>query len=241
MIPFQFREPASSWTHFLWLVLSVPATWLLWQLARGSTLKRVGVLVFGFSLTFCYAGSFLFHSVPKALARPFNTVDHIGIYLLIAGTVTPIALVVLRGWWRIGLLSGIWALALTGIILRLTTPLSITVMTVFYLAMGWVGCSTYYELARHLSHARLRPLWIGGLFYTIGAVFNSLHWPVIVPGTFGSHEVFHVFVMAGSAWHFYFMLSAVLPYQPLPAVMPVQESGLAVGGRGTSEPAAMPG
>jgi hemolysin III len=233
----QFREPASAWTHLLWLVTSVPATWLLWRLARGSAVKRAGMLVFGAAMAFCYAGSFLFHSVPSGLARPFNTLDHIGIYLLIAGTVTPIALVVLDGWWRVGLLSGIWALAVAGIVLRLTAPLSIRAATFFYVVMGWVGCSTYFELARRLSHARMRPLWVGGLFYTVGAVCNTLNWPMIAPHRFGPHEVFHLFVMAGTAWHFYFMLSAVLPYQPPPEVVPLRETTLVRG----NEPAAVPG
>jgi hemolysin III len=83
-------------------------------------------------------------------------------------------------------------------------------------------------LAELLSHARMRPLWIGGLFYSVGAVLNRLHWPVLVPGAFEAHEVFHLFVMAGSAWHFYFMLSAVLPYQPMPALVPVLEADLAL-------------
>jgi hemolysin III len=238
MIGFAFREPASSWTHLLWLVLSLPATWVLLRLARGSTVKRIGMLVFGLSLAFCYAGSFLFHSVPPSLTRPFRTMDHVGIYLLIAGTVTPIALVVLDGWWRVGLLGGIWALALAGITFRLVTPLPIRVLTVFYVAMGWVGCAAYCELVRHLSRAKLWPLLIGGLFYTVGAVLNSLDWPVVVPGVFGPHEVFHVFVMAGSAWHFYFMLSAVLPYQPMPAIVPLTEPEPAVQTHPASEPAA---
>jgi hemolysin III len=239
---FQFREPASAWTHFLWLLLSFPATWLLWRLARGSTAKRIGMLVFGATLAFCYAGSFLYHSVPPTLARPFNTMDHIGIYLLIAGTVTPIGLIVLRGVWRLGLLGGIWAMAVAGISLRLTTALSIHVLTVFYLVMGWIGCSMYFELARLLTPARLRPLWIGGVLYSIGAVCNWLDWPVPVPGVFGSHEVFHVFVMLGTACHYYFILSAVLPYRPaIRAGAGVVQTACVVAGEVVTEPAAIAG
>src|SRR6266436_939153 len=95
-----FREPASAWTHLVWLALAIPATGLLCRLGRGDVVKQAGLQVFGFSLIFCSAGSFLFHSAPAWLAGPFNAMDHIGIYLLIAGTVTPIALVVLRGRWR---------------------------------------------------------------------------------------------------------------------------------------------
>jgi hemolysin III len=238
------REPVSAWTHFAWMVLSIPATWVLWHLTRGSALKRTSVLIFGFTLTFCYAGSFLFHSVPPSLARPFNTMDHIGIYLLIAGTVTPIALVVLRGRWRIGLLAGIWAMAAGGIILRLAMPLPISVLTVLYVLMGWVGCATWFELTRHLSPARIRPLWVGGLIYTAGAVLNGLHWPDFYPGVLGSHEVFHLFVMAGSACHYWFILHAVVPFHRVPVAEALREArraGLDVPAPAQAEPAVVPG
>lgn len=206
-----FREPVSAWTHFVWMVLALPATVWLWHLARGNRLKQVGVAVFGLSMVACYGGSWLYHSVPSDLIPPFATLDHIGIYLLIAGTTTPIALVVLRGRWRVGLLAGIWSLAALGIALRLAWDLPIGVLTVFYLFMGWIGCAMYFELARVLGHAGVRPIWIGGLFYSVGAILNGLDWPVIVPGVFEAHELFHLFVMTGTGWHYYFMLSHVVP------------------------------
>src|SRR6185312_4363929 len=98
---FNFREPVSSWTHFLWLLFAFPGTWLLWRRSRGDRLKQAGMLAFGLGLVLCYGGSWLFHAVrlsPEAIGR-FNTLDHIGIYVLIAGSCTPIALVVLRGAW----------------------------------------------------------------------------------------------------------------------------------------------
>jgi hemolysin III len=217
------------------MVMAIPATCALWPLARGNTLKQIGVLVFGFTLMFCYGGSWLYHSVPKALARPFNTVDHIGIYLLIAGTVTPIGLIVLRGRWRASLLGGIWAFAVAGIALRLITQLPLHIITGLYLIMGWIGCATYFELARNLTHARMRPLWIGGLFYSVGALINGTGWPILAPGLFGAHEMFHLFVMAGSVCHFWFMRSAVLPFDPLPATVAVpQQSAIELAVQGAS-------
>lgn len=208
-----FREPVSAWTHFAWMLLAVPATWLLLRLCGPSPLKRAGALIFGATLFLCYAGSWLYHSVPPELAGLFAKLDHVGIFLLIAGTTTPIGLVVLRGWWRVGMLGGIWALAAVGIAVRLWANLSIPALSVFYVVMGWVGLAGYFELAARLSHARLRPLWIGGLFYSAGALLNCLGWPVVVPGVFEAHEVFHLLVMAGSAWHYYFIRTAVLTYR----------------------------
>lgn len=208
------REPVSAWTHFAWMLLAVPATLAMLKLAGESATKRAGAIVFGVTLFLCYAGSWLYHSVPPDLAGLFAKFDHVGIFLLIAGTTTPIALVVLGGWWRAGLLAGIWSLAFIGIAVRLLTPLSIPALSVFYVVMGWVGLVMYFELARRLTHARMRPLWIGGLLYSFGALLNCLGWPVVVAGWVEAHEVFHVLVMSGSAAHYYFIQTAVLPYRP---------------------------
>jgi len=220
MIWFDFREPVSAWTHLTWLLLSLPATLFLWYVARGSILKRFGVVVFGVTLAMCYAGSFLYHAVPEAISEPFHAFDHVAIYVFIAGTVTPIALVVLRGRWRVAILSIIWIMALTGVAVRLLAEPSIPMATVFYVSMGWVGLAAYFELARRLTHAKLRGLWLGGLFYTVGAVINTLHWPVLSPGVFESHELFHLFVMAGSGCHYYFMVVAIVAFPMTPAVLP---------------------
>jgi hemolysin III len=208
-----FREPISAWTHFAWMALALPATVLLCRRAGRDVTRLAGAAVFGATLTLCYAGSWLYHSVPPEHAAFFHALDHVGIYLLIAGTVTPIGLVVLDGWWRLGLVGGIWLLAASGIAVRLLATVPLPVMTGLYLFMGWVGCATYFELASRLSHARMRLLWAGGLVYTAGAVLNSMRWPVLVPGVFEAHELFHLFVMAGSVCHYLFVLHEVLPYQ----------------------------
>ncbi len=213
-----FREPASAWTHFLWLLLAFPGTWLLWRRGQGDRLKQTGFLLFGLGLVLCYGGSWSFHAVRLSdrAIHAFNTLDHIGIYVLIAGSATPIALVILRGAWRLYLMLLVWLLAGIGIGLCLTPlHMPIWVSTLLYLVMGWVGCVTYFELASRLSHAAVRPIWIGGLLYSIGAILNVVEWPTIVPGVFGPHEVFHVFVMGGSLSHYVFMLRTVAPYRRL--------------------------
>ena len=86
-------------------------------------------------------------------------------------------------------------------------------MTALYLFMGWVGCLTYCELARRLTHAGVRPLWVGGVLLHHRGVLNGAQWPVLVPGVFEAHELFHLFVMAGSAWHYVFITRVVLPYR----------------------------
>ena len=210
-----FREPVNAWTHGIWLLLSLPVTLLLWRLCRGNRLKQVGLLVFGISLAFCYAGSVLYHGVrlPPDKLHWFSRVDFIGVYLLIAGTVTPVVLVVLRGRWRAGILSTAWLLAAIGIAVRLAgVEMSPAVSTGVYLGMGWVlfiGCG---KMARILHY---RALWsgvLGALLYSVGAVLNHLHWPVLWPGVFSAHELWHLFVMAGSASHCWLMLQVVVPF-----------------------------
>ena len=215
-----FREPVSAWSHCSWLLLSIPATLYLCRRAGDDFGKKLSLLVFGLSLAFCYAGSTLYHGVrlPEQGIAVFNLIDYIGIYVLIAGSYTPLAWNLLRGRWRYGTLGAAWGIAATGIIVQLafrTLPQSVT--TGIYLAMGWGSIFCYFEIARCLTHRPLRPILLGGMFYTVGAAINLAEWPVFWPGVFGAHELFHLFVMAGSLSHFWFMLNVVVPFAPAPA------------------------
>jgi hemolysin III len=221
------REPFSSLSHAAWLLLSLPATALLWRLGRGDRLKQFSLLAFGLSLSFCFAGSVLYHSVRLPLPQLawFEALDFIGVYLLIAGTVTPVAVVVLRGRWRCGILATVWLMGVSGIGLRLAgVPLTRFVSTGIYLGMGWAVVLSYFELAETLGHRAIRPGVLGGLLYSLGAVLNHLHWPVLFPGVFSAHELWHLFVMAGSLSHFWFMLRVVVPFERargIPAPVPL--------------------
>jgi hemolysin III len=217
-----FRDPISAWTHLLWMLFALPGTWVLWRLARGNRVKQISLLIFGLGLVLCYGASGVYHTVPARYAAPFGVLDHIGIYVLIAATGTPVCAIVLRGRLRVGLLICIWTLALTGIILALAGDLPQWPRTFFYLALGWLGCVAIRDLLRHFSWARIRPLWMGGLFYTIGAIIFLKDWPALAPGIFGAHELFHVFVMLGSLCHYHFMLFALVPFvrvEPVEAVV----------------------
>src|SRR5437660_424236 len=201
-----FREPVNAWTHAIWLLLSLPVTLLLWRLCRGNRLKQVGLLVFGISLACCYAGSTLYHGVclPPERLDWFSRLDFMGVYLLIAGTFTPVVLVVLRGRWRTGVLGAAWLFAAVGIGLRLAgVDMSRTVSTGLYLGMGWalfVGCG---KMATILPYRLWWPGALGGLLYTVGAILNHVHWPVLWLGVFSTHELWHLFVMAGTACHWW--------------------------------------
>ena len=129
-------------------------------------------------------------------------------------TWSPVALVALDGWWRIGTLLGAWILASTGIILRVIPwELPRWLSNGLYLGMGWGVLICYWELARVLSHRALRLAVLGGVFYSFGAVLNWVRWPALWPGVFSTHELFHLFVMAGSLCHFFLMVKVVVPYE----------------------------
>lgn len=215
MTYFDFREPFSAWSHGLWLVMSLPATFILWRRSGGDRAKRWTLLVFGLTMASCYLGSMLYHGVrlEKEGIDFFERLDHIGIHLLIAGTYTPLAWSLMAGRWRWGTLAAVWGTTLAGSALLLANlKLPLPLATCEYLALGWGALLCYVQMARVLSHRRLAPLVAGGVLYSVGAVFNLLHWPVLWPGVIGHHELFHLWVMAGTSAHFWFMLTAVVPF-----------------------------
>ncbi len=208
------REPVSAWSHALWLLLSIPATLVLWRRCGDPLGRRISFLVFGLGLASCYLGSAAFHGVRGSLADldMYDRFDHVGIFLLIAGSYTPIAWNLMCPMWRRWVLGLAWGAAALGSLLYLVIGvLPIQVGTAIYMVMGWGALFCYIELARRLSQRRLFPLMLGGVLYSVGAIINLAGWPVLWRGVFGAHELFHVFVMAGSVAHYLFMLNVVIP------------------------------
>jgi hemolysin III len=123
-------------------------------------------------------------------------------------------LILLPGWWRWGILGLTWSQGVIGMGLCLAAiPLPPLVATSMYLIMGWGFLLGYFAAARVLTPQALRLAWIGGLIYTVGAAIHLSKWPVLYPGVFEAHELFHLFAMAGSAVHFWFMLRVVGPFE----------------------------
>jgi hemolysin III len=211
-----FREPISSWTHGLWMIGALPGCLLLWRACGGDRTKQFGLLLFGVSLVICFGGSALYHGVclPEPQIEICRIIDHIGIFLLIVGTITPLALVLLTGRWRIVTLAVAWSMAALGIGAVIAWPTApLWLHTSIYLAIGWVIGLGYFEMARALSPGAMQPVLLGGLFYTVGAILNLAGWPRLFPHVFGTHELFHLFVMVGSLCHFWFMVRWVAPFE----------------------------
>ena len=209
------REPVSAWTHCTGLMLAFPGTFLLWRRSAGDRGKQLSLLVYGLSLIFCYLASSLYHGVrlPAARVVAFARLDGVGIFALIAGSYTPLAWCLMRGRWRRWTLAVVWTVAITAtILIAAGRHFSPVLSTCIYLGMGWGSVICYSEIAQVVTHRALAPIVVGGLSYSVGAVFNLLHWPALWPGTFGPHELFHLFVLAGSLAHYLFILNVVVPF-----------------------------
>jgi hemolysin III len=210
----QLREPFSALSHGAGLLLSVPATVYLLRRSTIERSKRTSLFIYGLSLAACYGASSLFHGIRATGERlaPFQILDHVAIYVLIAGTYTPIAATLLRGRWRRGTLRLVWLAAVIGGGLHVACgTLPVWLSTALYLGIGWGAIFCYYELRRTFSHRALRPILVGGMLYSVGAMINLFRWPSLVPGIVDFHGVFHLFVLAGSAAHFWFMHAVVTP------------------------------
>lgn len=210
-----FREPVSAWTHGAGLLLAVPGAVVLVRRAGGEPGKQASLLVYGLSLIFCYAASTLYHGVRLAPERVafYMRLDSVGIFALIAGSYTPLAWNLMRGPWRWGTLAAVWGTAIVSVALIASgRPFSPVVGTCVYLGMGWGIVVCYTRVARVVSHRAMLPIVVGGVAYSVGAVLNILRWPTLWPGVFGVHDLFHLFVMAGSLAHYVFLLRVVVPF-----------------------------
>ncbi len=203
------EELASSVTHAIGLVFSLVGFIVLLVLAvmRGSDRHIAGCAIYGSTLVCLYTASTLYHGIQSPhLKRALKVFDHSAIYLLIAGTYTPFLLVNLRGGWGWTLLSIVWTLAVAGIIFKFWFVDYFQILsTVVYLLMGWLALIAVKPLFGLVPTGGLIWLIAGGLAYTVGVVFYT--WKRIPY----NHVIWHAFVMAGSACHYFAVLYSVIP------------------------------
>jgi hemolysin III len=171
----------------------------------GGLPRRLALVAFGLGLVGLFTVSSLYHSVPwrPTVKEWMQRVDHTMIYVLIAGTFTPIAAIVLDGWLRVGTLVVQWGIVAVGAVEKLArrTPsrnMSIALQT----TQGWLALLLLWPLADRLPWTALLLIGLGGLLYTVGMVFLVTNRPRLWPRVFSYHEVFHVFVVAAATLHF---------------------------------------
>nr|WP_279593599.1 hemolysin III family protein [Pseudodesulfovibrio sp. S3-i] len=204
------RDPVSGLTHCIAAVLAVFGTVMLILRSVGPAMPWhiVAFSIFGGGMILLFTASTLYHWLPvsEEWIRILRRVDHSMIFFYIAATYTPICLISLRGPWGWSLFGVVWGLALSGIVMKvfwMTAPRWLS--TGIYLAMGWLVMIGIYPLYLALPGAALSWLVAGGLAYTVGAVVYALKWPDPFPHRLGFHEIFHLFVIGGSACHFVVM------------------------------------
>ena len=203
------EEIANSITHGVGLLLAIAglATLVAFAVLRGTAWHIVGCSIFGATLVLSYLTSTLYHSIPSARAKSILRIfDHCAIFLLIAGTYTPLMLVNLRGPWGWSILGVVWGIATLGIIFKVTMLRKWTVVSVvLYVAMGWVVVVATKPLLSAVAPGGLLLLLLGGLAYTGGVIFYGLRRMPY------HHAVWHLFVLAGSVLHFFAVLFYVIP------------------------------
>ena len=209
---FKLKDPGSSITHFIGMLMALFAATPL--LIRASTnpdyVHVVSLAIFILSMILLYGASATYHALDlsEKANRILRKLDHMMIFVLIAGTYTPVCVIVLGGTVGYGLLALVWGIALAGILVKafwITCPKWFS--SILYIAMGWVCVLAFTQIITSLSAQAFGWLLAGGIIYTIGGIIYALKLPIFNSRhkNFGCHYIFHLFVMGGSVCHFVMM------------------------------------
>lgn len=211
------REPGSAITHFIGMMFAVFASVpLLVKAGLTQNISDVEAMaVFMVSMMLLYGASTIYHSVvvPDRILKIFRKLDHMMIFVLIAGSYTPVCMIVLGGRVGYTMLAAVWTIAAAGMLVKalwINCPKWFS--SVIYIAMGWVCVFAFGQLFENLELAGFLWLLAGGIIYTVGGIIYALKLPLFNSKhtNFGSHEIFHLFVLAGSVCHFIFMYFYVI-------------------------------
>lgn len=215
---FRIKDPGSSITHFIGMVMAIIASvpLLIKAAHQPDSVYIIAMSVYAASLILLYAASTTYHTfdISERVNKLLKKIDHMMISILIAGSYTPVCLIALKGRLGIILLSIVWGIAIAGILIKafwIFCPKWVS--SVLYIGMGWTCVLAFTQLLSNLAPAAFGWLLAGGIIYTIGGVIYALKLPLFNSRhqNFGSHEIFHLFVMAGSACHFIVMYGYLLP------------------------------
>lgn len=215
----KIKDPGSALTHFIGMILSVSAAGplIIKALAANSLIHTFSLTVFMISMILLYTASTAYHTfdISPAADKTLKKIDHCMIFVLIAGSYTPVCMIILNGFTGYMLLAIVWTLAAAGIIFKLcwvTCPKWLS--SVIYIAMGWICVIAFVPLIKALPAPAFGLLLGGGIIYTIGGIIYAMKLPVLNSHYkyFGSHELFHIFVMFGSLCHYLMMYNYAAIY-----------------------------
>jgi hemolysin III len=203
-----------GYSHAAMVPVAVAITvYLAWTTA-GDLVRQIPVLIYGVTLILLFTISATYHigTWPTRVREVLRRFDHSNIFLLIAGTYTPPVVILLTGGWRIAILSVVWVLALTGVVITVSgVTMRRGLMTALYIVVGWVAIAAIPQILAAVGLRGGSFLLAGGVLYSIGALCYALKWPPLWRRVFSYHEVFHLFVIGASIVFLFFMLAYVLP------------------------------
>ncbi len=209
----KIREPVNSLTHWGGAILALVGLIALLIVGWSTPAKIISLAIYGASLIFLFSASATYHMVrvkDKAL-EIFRKIDHAAIFVLIAGTYTPFCVNAFTGFWKWGMLSIIWSLAVIGILVKIFYIRAPRWLNAgIYLIMGWLCIGASGQLLATLPAWVLTWLIVGGVTYTLGAVVYMTKIFNFKPGVFGFHEVWHIFVLLAAAFHFVAVMGVAL-------------------------------
>ena len=201
----RFKEPVNTWTHLVTCIAAMVGMGFLVEMTHQRPGLMASMIIYGISMVVLFAASSIYHALDVSVKTNLRLkkFDHVSIFLLIAGTYTPVFVVGLDGGWRITMLALVWSLALAGMVMKLFwigVPRALS--TLLYVAMGWIAVVPSYKLVQALPSGAMVLMLCGGIAYTIGAIIYGTKKLDFFPGKFGHHEIFHLWVSAGAALHF---------------------------------------
>jgi len=213
LFSFRLREPFSAGSHLLGALAGIYGAVYLVHCSNGTCGSIAVVLIYSLAMITLFLVSGLFHGLrcSDATIKKLERLDYAAIYLLIAGSYTPVCLFVITGKFGMGLLIGEWLLALFGIWFALTRgPSGRNVQVCIFLAMGWAFLLALPSLSKALAPLPFNLLILGGIFYSVGAVIFAFDSPSLFKTRFSAHDFWHVLVLLGSASHYAFVVQIVL-------------------------------
>ena len=214
--PYVTDEIFNTASHIFGTILSITVTVLLVVFAsvKGKVWHIVSFSIYGVTLVSVFLSSSLHHGIDgnKKIENIFRLFDYLAIFLLIAGTYTPICLTVLRGALGWSIFGIVWGLAIIGILIKIFFPkIPKWVTNTIYISMGWVGVVMIYRLYTTIGIMGVIMILLAGLFYTVGSFVFYLEKPNPIPNKFGFHEIWHIFVIMGALFFSLFMYIYILP------------------------------
>ena len=203
------NDPFSSLSHLIATVAFIFLNAILFYHGRGNALRVTALVIYGITIIFLLSMSGVYHLLEdgSTARHVLRRMDHAGIWMLIAGTFTPIHVIMMSGFWRWGILVIVWVTAITGMVLEVVFfrdfPEELSLM--FYLSLGWLGIVSAITYRKSHPGRSIKYMMIGGLSYSIGAIFDYFRWPIIINGVFAYHEIFHLAVVIGISCHWMFI------------------------------------